>query len=349
MSKNTNSCPVERVGGQAVIEGIMMRGPKQYTTAVRTADGNIIRDTHVNSSVKDKIKILRLPIIRGIVNYIEMMILAFSTLNFAANALEYEEEETKFEKWLTSKLGDSLMTVVTTIGGILGVVLSLFLFIFLPAYVSDLVFGSADMYVWKKTLEGVLKIGIFVGYIALISLMPDIKRTFEYHGAEHKSIFCLEKGEELTVENIRKQKRFHPRCGTSFLFVMIILGVVLSSVVKIDNLVIYTLYKILTLPVLVGVGYEITMFAGKHDNFIVKILTAPGLWMQRLTTREPDDKQIEVAIVALKSALPHRFSDDEVFEGIVLPDIAEDKNTEEPAFENASQNTAEDTENNENA
>jgi len=264
--------------------------------------------------------------------------------------IEEQGEPDKIDKWIMDHFeGEKAQKLIIGVAVVLGIALAVFLFIFLPAYVSDLVFGSADMYVWKKTLEGVLKIGIFVGYIALISLMPDIKRTFEYHGAEHKSIFCLEKGEELTVENIRKQKRFHPRCGTSFLFVMIILGVVLSSVVKIDNLVIYTLYKILTLPVLVGVGYEITMFAGKHDNFIVKILTAPGLWMQRLTTREPDDKQIEVAIVALKSALPHRFSDDEVFESIVLPDIAEDKNTEEPAFENASQNTAEDTENNENA
>jgi len=319
------------IGGQAVIEGVMMRGPKKYSTAVRMPDGGITRDTHDNKTVKDKIKILRLPILRGIVNYIEMMILAFSTLTFSANAVGYEEEETKFEKWLNEKFGQSLMTIITAIGSVLGMVLALFLFIYLPALISDLILGSEGVYFVKKLVEGVMKIAIFVGYIALISLMPDIKRTFQYHGAEHKTIFCYESGEALTVENVKKNKRFHPRCGTSYLFVMIILGVVLSSVVQIDSRIFYVLYKVLTLPVLVGLGYEITMIAGKYDNLFVKIITAPGLWMQRLTTSEPDDKQIEIAIVALKSAMPHVFSEEEVFEGIVLPEKNEsaEANTED--------------------
>ncbi len=329
MSEKTKKCSVDRVGGQAVIEGVMMRGPKKYSTAVRTPDGNITRDTHENKTVKDKVKILRLPILRGIVNYIEMMILAFSTLTFSANAVGYEEEETKFEKWLNEKFGQSLMTVVTGIGAVLGMALALFLFIYLPALISDLIFGGEGVYFVKKLVEGVMKIAIFVGYIALISLMPDIKRTFQYHGAEHKTIFCYESGEALTVENVKKNRRFHPRCGTSFLFVMIILGVVLSSVVKIDSRILYVLYKVLTLPVLVGLGYEITMIAGKYDNLFVKIITAPGLWMQRLTTSEPDDKQIEIAIVALKSAMPHVFSEDEVFDGIELPEKVEVKAEEE--------------------
>jgi len=312
MDKNDVSCRIAKVGGQAVIGGIMMKGPKHYSTAVRCPDGSIITDDHDNKSVKDKYKILRLPIIRGIVNYIETMALSFKTLDFAANAMGMDEEETKFEKWLNEKFGKSIMTVAAMIGGVLGVALALFLFIYIPALISDLVFKPDSVYFLRKLFEGGIKIAIFAGYILLISLMPDIKKMFRYHGAEHKSIFCFEKGLDLTVENIKKQSRFHPRCGTSFLFVMMILGILISSLFKIDNRLLYVLYKVLTLPVLVGLGYEIIIFSGKHDNFIMRILTAPGLWMQRLTTAEPDDSMMEVAIVALKSALPEVFAPEKI-------------------------------------
>ena len=193
-----------KVGGQAVLEGIMMRGPESYTTAVRKADGTIIRDRHPNE-IKKNNAFFRLPVIRGVVNFIDSMILSFSTLNFAAEALEIEEE-TKFEKWLTKTMGKSLTGIVMGIGTVLGLVLGAALFIVLPAFLSGFIPGE----IGRKIIEGVLRIAIFLGYVSLVSLMGDIKRTFMYHGAEHKSIFCYEKGLELTIENIRAQKRFQP-------------------------------------------------------------------------------------------------------------------------------------------
>ncbi|MEA4831789.1 MAG: DUF1385 domain-containing protein [Oscillospiraceae bacterium] len=329
--EKTRNPRIASVGGQAVIEGVMMRGKKQHCTAVRTPSGGIVTDTHKNDSIKDRVKILKLPILRGVVNFIEMMTLSFSTINFSADAATGGiESETKFEKWLDKTFGKSLMTVVSAIGMVLGLVLSVFLFIYLPAILSGALFKSSDMRVPAKIFEGLIKIVIFIGYISLVTLMKDMRRTFEYHGAEHKSIFCYEKGLPLTVENIKKQKRFHPRCGTSFLIVMMLLGIVLSIIISslmgdaAKNSILYTLYKVLSIPLLVGIGYEIIIYSGKHDNAFVRALTAPGLWMQRLTTREPDASQIEVAIVALKSALPDEFGPQDIFEGIKLPDAQKD-------------------------
>lgn len=320
------------VGGQAVLEGIMMRSPKQYTTAVRvTETGEIVRDTHKTTSLSDKHKWMKWPLVRGLVNFVETMKLSFSTLTFSAEAQGMEEEpQTKFEKWLVNTFGEKLMAVVAGIGTVLGLCLAVVLFMWLPRFLAQLAFpaGVSGLFKFLNALmQGVLRIGIFVGYIALVSLMGDMRRTFEYHGAEHKSIFCYEAGEDLTVENVRKKSRFHPRCGTSFFFVMMLLGILLSVFLNFIPLpdaawanVVYTVIKVLTLPLVVSLGYEIIRFAGRHDNAFVRMLTAPGLWMQRLTTREPDDRQIEVAIVALKSALPDEFSEEEIFVGIEQPE-----------------------------
>ncbi len=313
-----------KVGGQAVLEGIMMRGPESYTTAVRKPDGTIIRDRHPNE-IKKKNRFLKLPVIRGVVSFIESMTLSFSTLNFAAEALEIEEE-TKFEKWLVKVFGKSLTGIVMGIGTVLGVVLGVGLFILLPAFVTGFIPEKYEIF--RKILEGVLRIAIFLGYVSLVSLMNDIKRTFMYHGAEHKSIFCYEKGLELTVENIRAQKRFHPRCGTSFMILMMLVGIFIGLLIGAvfpatrSNTFLYVGVKFLLLPITMGLGYEIIRYAGKHDNAFIRFITAPGLWIQRITTKEPTDDMIEVAIVALKSALPDEFSEEEVFSGIenVLPD-----------------------------
>ncbi|MBR6530277.1 MAG: DUF1385 domain-containing protein [Clostridia bacterium] len=316
------------VGGQAVLEGIMMRSKNRYTTAVRKLDtGEIVRSSSEVKSVSDKHKWMKLPLVRGVVNFIDTMKLSYSTLTFSAEAQGMDEEpETKFEKWLVEKFGEKLMAVVALIGTVLGLGVAVVLFMWLPKFLSDLVFPVAVSRFLNALMQGVLRIFIFVSYIALVSLMKDMRRTFEYHGAEHKSIFCYEAGEPLTVENIRKKSRFHPRCGTSFFFVMMLLGILLSVFLNFIPLpegglsnVLYTLMKLLTLPIVVGVGYEIIRFAGRHDNAFVRLLTAPGLWMQRLTTREPDDAQIEVAIVALKSALCEEFGEEQVFEGIAQP------------------------------
>lgn len=337
MPNKKNNCPAfperrGKVGGQAVLEGLMMRGKKQHTTAVRTADGNIVRNTQPNKSVKDKVKFFRIPVIRGVVNFIEMLMLSMDTLTYSAEAMGVEvEEESKFDKWLTDTFGESLMKVVTAIGAVLGVALALVLFMWLPAVISKFFGGfipestpTGAMNVIRSVMEGVIKIGLFVLYVWAVSFMPDIRRTFEYHGAEHKSIFCYENGLELTVENIKKQKRQHPRCGTSFMIVMMIIGIIISSFISWDNVLIRTLIKILTLPLVVGIGYEFLMYAGKHDNAVIRVLSAPGLWLQNITTREPDASQIEVAIVALKSALPDEFPEESVFENITLPAVSEE-------------------------
>ena len=309
-----------KVGGQAVLEGIMMRGPESYTTAVRKEDGTIIRDSHPNE-IKKKNWFKKLPLVRGVVSFLESMTLSFSTLGFAADALGIEEE-TKFEKWLTRVFGKSLTGIVMTIGTVLGLLLGVGLFIVLPAFVSQFVKND----ILRKVVEGVLRIAIFLGYVSLVSLMKDIKRTFMYHGAEHKSIFCYEKGLDLTVENIRAQKRFHPRCGTSFMILMMLVGILIGLAIGMifpdtnDNSFLYVGIKLLLLPLTVGIGYEIIRFAGRHDNAVIRFITAPGLWIQRITTKEPTDDMIEVAIVALKSALTTEFSEEDVFAGISMPE-----------------------------
>jgi uncharacterized protein YqhQ len=244
------------------------------------------------------------------------MVLNFKTLSQSAEqygGLDEVEPESKFEKWLTEKLGDKLMGIIMGIAMVFGVALALGLFLLLPTYITKgiewLIKGSLG--VFRSTVEGVIKILIFVGYILAVSLMKDIRRTFEYHGAEHKTIFCYESGEELTVENVRKHKRYHPRCGTSFIFVVLIISILINSLpfVPWDNPLLRMLFKMLLLLPTVGISFEFIMFAGKHDNFITRFFSFPGLLMQRITTREPDDSQIEVAIVALKSSLPNDFPD----------------------------------------
>lgn len=304
------------VGGQAVMEGVMMRSKSMTAIAVRQLDSKkIVARVKPSKTIRDRVKFFRIPIIRGVVNFIEMMILSFSTLTASTEMLGLDEEEPgKVEKWLDKHLGASLMGIVSVIATILGVVLSLFLFAYLPIQSANLieVIFDKDISWLKVIIEGVMKIAIFVAYIALVALIPDIKRVFMYHGSEHKSIFCYESGEELTVENVRKQSRFHPRCGTSFMFVMIIISIVISSMLPLETFeqpLLRTVFKLLLLPIIVGIGYEFIMYAGKHENLFTKIISAPGLWMQRLTTKEPDDSMMEVAIVSLKSALPEKFPD----------------------------------------
>ena len=315
---NQKSCRLGAVGGQAVLEGIMMRNGDNYAVGVRRESGeiSIAKDTFV--SVRKKHKFLDLPIIRGSVNMVESMMLSFRTLETSAEQFgieETSEEPSKFEKWLEKHFGDKLMNVLMTFAMIVGVCLSLGLFFFLPSFLTQLankyIFGDALSDGVKTVIEGVMKVFIFIAYLLLTSLMKDIRRTFEYHGAEHKTIFCYEAGEELTPENVKKYKRFHPRCGTSFLFIIIILNILIFSlpIFTWENVIIRFATKLLTLPVVVGVGYEFLRFAGKHPNPVTNFLSIPGMLMQRITTREPDEGQIEVAIHALKAAMPEEFPD----------------------------------------
>lgn len=313
------------VGGQALIEGVMMQGPKGVATAVRQADGEIVVKHHEVKHIRDKHKFLGLPIIRGIVNFIESMILGYKMLMYSAEASGMEDiedvEMNKFEKWLTDKLGDKFMDIIMFIATILGFALAFVIFFYLPVFIFNRLNVWTDNVLtpWQGTIEGVLKIIIFVVYIALVSRMKDIKRTFMYHGAEHKSIACYEAGLDLTVENVKKCTRFHPRCGTSFIFVMLIFSIVFISLLSLvvpaelkQNTVLWMLIKLPMLPIIMGIGYEFIKYAGRHDNVFVKILSAPGLWMQRLTTKEPDDEIIEVGIESLKAVITDDPKDDEI-------------------------------------
>lgn len=311
--ENTGSCRLGSVGGQAVLEGVMMRAGERVALSVRATDGNIKTEVEVKKSSPKYKKVMKIPLVRGVVNFISMMKLSMSTLNKSVDMLGLEEEEPgKLEKWLDKHFGKSITAIATGVGSVLGIALSLFLFMYLPTLASQAVFGaeelSGGLRILKSVFSGVLKIGIFLVYVGLVGLIPDIKRTFQYHGAEHKSVFCHELELPLTVENVKKQSRFHPRCGTSFLIVMMIIGIFVSFfLVNIQSALLQTLIKILTLPVVVGLGYEFIKYAGKHDNIVVRILAAPGLWIQRLTTKEPDDAQIEVAIRSIMAALPDDY------------------------------------------
>ncbi len=313
------------VGGQALIEGVMMQGPKGVATAVRKTDGTILTEYHDVKHLRDKSKFLNIPIIRGIVAFIESMILGYKMLMYSAEASgmdDIEEEEMgKFDKWLSEKLGDKLMNIIMGIATVLGFALAFLIFFYLPVWLFSKLNSLSHMTLtpWQGTIEGCIKIVIFVVYMLLVSQMKDIKRLFKYHGAEHKSIACYESGQDLTVENVKKCTRFHPRCGTSFMFVMLLLSIIvvtlLSLVVPAElkrNTVVWMCIKLPLIPIIMGIGYEFIRYAGRHDNLLVKILSAPGLWMQRITTKEPDDDIIEVGIASLKAVITDNPEDDEI-------------------------------------
>ncbi len=305
------------VGGQALMEGIMMNGPKGAAMALRLPDGTIEVTKKYPKKIKDKYKFFGLPFIRGPVSFIESMIFGYKCLMESAEktSLDMEGEEenmSKLDKWLSDHFGPKMMAFIGGISMVLGLLLSFGLFIYLPSLIFDGIQYLTHMGdLWRPLVEGIVKVVIFVGYMYGVSFMKEMKRVFMYHGAEHKAIFCLEAGEELTVENVRKQKRFHPRCGTSFLFVTIILSIfmgALMSVIFADTAVtqiriLWVLLKLLLLPLIMSIGYEFIRYAGKHDNIFVSICAAPGLWMQRITTKEPDDDIIEVGIASLKAVI----------------------------------------------
>lgn len=330
---------LNRVGGQAVLEGVMMKAGVDCATACRKSDGSIVVLPREFHSVRKKQRLLNLPILRGIVNFIEMLVLSMRILTASAEVVVEEEEltESRLEKWMQKHLGVKLFDLLMVLSAILGVVLALALFLFLPRLAADGIealinlFATprVDLGVWRAVIEGAFKICIFASYLLLVGLMPDIRRTFEYHGAEHKSIACYESGDELTPENAIRHCRFHPRCGTSFMFVMILLGVAVGIFINylLPGLspLAYTGIRILILPLIVGIGYEFIMTAGKHDNALTRLLSAPGLWMQRITTKEPDEKQLEVAICALKYALASEFPDFDRDAYTYRPETAPDK------------------------
>ena len=412
---------ITSIGGSALIEGIMMRGPKKNTVCVRTGKDELYTEDVTVTFLAQKAKIFKLPFFRGFAGLIDSMRLSYKSLMLSANkaveSVEIDEEPSKFEKWLDEKFGDKLMKILMAFASVLGVALAIGLFFFLPSFLFDVsgsfipAFRDDSVYsytvtdntttvqfmdeaekeltvpfavtdtgkvwtvldekdenglykitvtdetnpagngtvsmrnmrnwkrvyiktaengaalsakqkmdvsqeglqrLWKSIFEGVLKIVLFLGYIILVSQTKDMKRVFMYHGAEHKTIFCYENDEELTVANVKKQIRFHPRCGTSFMVIMLLLGILIGLFVPANPFGIAflrPLFKILLIPVTCGIGYELIKLCGRHDNTFTRIIAAPGLWAQRITTKEPDDDMIEVAITAIKAVIPDDGSD----------------------------------------
>jgi len=363
-NEKLSSCQTKTsIGGQALIEGIMMRGPKKSAMAVRNPDGEIVLEKWDNQASK-RPKFFKLPVIRGLFNFIDSMRAGYKCLMRSAEISGLEEiaeemeKEKKAKKNKADKVTDeaieesaevteaestetaeaevpekvekkkdssALMNIVMVISTVLGVALSLLLFMWLPSFLYKLCSGFLQVEnlalnsLIKSAFEGFLKIGILVAYMALVSLMKDIKRTFMYHGAEHKTIFCYEHGKELTVENVREEKRFHPRCGTSFLILMLLVGIFISFLIDplfvlitgkvLERVWLRVLIKIILLPLIMGIGYELIKIAGRHQNIFTKIISTPGLWLQRLTVKEPTDDMIECALAAFKEVIPEDGSD----------------------------------------
>lgn len=323
MSKNKK---IVSIGGQAVLEGVMMKGPFKTATAIRTSK-NQIECLVENNGNKDKHKFLRLPIVRGCVNFVDSMVNGMRALMTSAEYLDVEEEEqeSKLDRWLKKRMGDKYKNITLYITVLLSVLLSICLFILVPTVIAQflqwglsktelIVFVDTGLFV--SAIEGMVKMAIFCLYIYGVSKMKEIRRVYEYHGAEHKTISCYEAGEELTVENVKKHTRFHPRCGTSFLFLVILISIIVYAFLptfaeygKIQQLLLRMGTRILFLPLVSGISYEFIKLAGRSNNHFVKLFSKPGLWLQHLTTREPDKSQIEVAIAAVKAVIPEK--DDE--------------------------------------
>ncbi len=321
MSKKCEAvCHKTSIGGQAVIEGIMMRGPKESAIAVRKPDGEIIVEKKPVNSFVAKYKINKIPFVRGVFAFVESLVEGTKALMFSAEFFDIEEDDTKKKKEemseeeikkLEAKEKKSLNFAIY-FSVVVALIFSVGVFMMLPTFLVGLVrdYIGITNNIFTTLIEGIIRILIFLAYVVLVSKMEDIKRVFQYHGAEHKTIFCYEAGEELTIENVKKQKRLHPRCGTSFLIFVMIISIILFSFISWEDKIMRIVIRLLLLPVVAGISYEIIKFAGRHDGAIVRIISAPGMWLQKITTKEPDESQIEVAIEALKSVLTDDKNDD---------------------------------------
>lgn len=311
MKQNNTPCQEKfktMIGGQALIEGIYMRGPEKQAIVVRSKDGLVTKVDPIKTN-KDRNPIFGWPLVRGVVNFGASMVNGVKALMFSANYFPDDEqtEPTKLDKWMEKHIpSEKLEQAAVYVAVLLGAAFSVGLFFLLPTFLIGLIPGVREVIWLRNLLEGVLKICIFLAYLIGISKMKDMKRIFSYHGAEHKTIRCYEAGLPLTVENVRPMTRLHPRCGTSFLFVVIFISILVGAVIQTPNTLLRMALHLLLLPVVVAVSYEINRFVGRHDNWFTRIITAPGMWLQNFTTNEPDDSMIEVGIESLKLVIPER-------------------------------------------
>lgn len=300
------------IGGQALIEGILMQGPEKKSVVVRGPEGLVVK-TEPLKLPKDRYPILGWPLLRGVVNFAASMVGGVKALMYSAEFFPEEAgEPSKFDRWLEDKIGSEKMEkFVIYLAVVLGVAFSVGLFILLPTFLTGLIPGLCANFLARNLLEGLLKIALFMGYMILISRMQDMRRVFSYHGAEHKTIRCYEARLPLTVENVRPMTRMHPRCGTSFLLVVICISILCGCFIRVENTWLRMGLHLLMLPVIVAVSYEFNRLVGRYDNRLTRILTAPGMWMQNFTTNEPDDSMIEVAIRALEEVIPEKAGADQ--------------------------------------
>ena len=292
------------IGGQAVMEGIMMRNGSEYSVAVRKENGEIEVKKETYKGVGSKCKLFRLPFISGIFSFVDSLVLGMKSLNYSASLFMEdgeEEEPGRFEKWLQKKFGDKAEKVIMDLTMVISIILAMGIFMVFPTWVSTLMKPLLGNGIWMALFEGVLRIAIFIAYVGLISLMPDIKRTYMYHGAEHKCINCIEHGLPLTVENVMKSSKEHKRCGTSFLLIVMVISILFFLVIRPETLWLRLVSRILLIPVIAGVSFEFLRLAGNSDNPVVNLLSKPGLMLQGLTTKEPDEKMAEVAICAVEA------------------------------------------------
>ena len=311
--KETVTCNFRTsIGGQALIEGILMRGPGKQAIVCRTEKGIVekVEDVHL---LRDRYPILAWPLLRGCVTFIDSLVQGMKALTYSASLvpLEEQEEPDKLDQWIKNHFSaEKAEKLILSAAVFLGILLSLFLFLFLPTMIVGLIKPLTSSYLVRNLSEGLSKIIILLVYMTAVSRTNDVKRLFSYHGAEHKSIFCYEHGKELTVENVRPESRFHPRCGTSFLLVVVLVSILVNSVVRVDNSFARIGCHLLLLPIVVGISFEINRWCGLHDNKLSAFLSAPGKWLQRITTDEPDDGMIECAIRALTLVIPEEKGSD---------------------------------------
>ena len=305
---------ITSIGGQALMEGVMMRGPKKTSVAVRLPDETIDVEELKIKSLRERYKWLNWPFIRGVIAMYESMTIGFKALGMSADkSLPEDEEEaepSKFDQWMTRVFGENAMNYLMVIAGTLGVLIAIGLFFFLTALSFNLIYnytGIGDGFLpWRSTFEGVIRILIFIAYIGICSLIPSVKRVFQYHGAEHKTIFAYENGLDLTVENVQKMNKYHPRCGTSFLFMVMLVSIIVLSFFGWPSPLMRIVSRIIALPIIAAISYEINRFIGRYDNVgVCRLVAKPGLWLQKIATvKEPDDSMVEVAIAAVKEVIP---------------------------------------------
>ncbi len=310
---NQQSSRPTSIGGQALIEGVMMKGPKEVAIAVRTPDSGITVKKEAVSGITQKLGINKIPFLRGGLALIDSMVLGVKSLTYSAELLDEagqeDSEPDAFEKFMKKIFKDKATDVLMYFSVFLALMLSVGIFILGPTFLVSLLRRFTESRLLLNLIEGIVRLSIFIIYVSLISRLEDMRRVFQYHGAEHKAIYCYEHGEELTVENTRKYSTLHPRCGTSFLFIVMMVSMILFSLIGWPNLLVRVVSRLALLPIVAGISYEIIRFAGKSTSPIMALVSYPGMMMQRLTTVEPDDSQIEVAIAALKGVLVENKED----------------------------------------